>query len=113
MSVVVSSDGKFKPFLYGDEVPKKVLSDYDWLPEDEKEHGWVKYKNEYMHLSDFIRLSGSGVGRDWNGYHADSFFSGTVIKMTNDGEEYKIGRYHQISDDNYTPKRGEKVYRSP
>ena len=110
MAVVVSSDGKFKPFLYDYEVPKKVLAAYDWLDDDAKADGWVKYKNEYMHLSDFMRLSGSGMGRDWNGHNGDSYFSGTVIKMTDDGEEYKIGRYYQVDDD-YKPKRGEKVYR--
>lgn len=111
MASVVASDGKFKPFLYDYEVPKKVLARYDWLDDDAKADGWVKYKNEYMHLSDFMRLPGaSGMSRDWNGYSSDSFFSGTVIKMTDDGEEYKIGRYHQVNDD-YKPKRGEKVYR--
>lgn len=110
MAVVVSSDGKFKPFLYDYQVPKKVLADYNWLDEDAKADGWVKYKNEYLHLSDFMRVSGSGMGRDWSGAHGDSFFSGTVIKMTDDGEEYKIGRYYQVDDD-YKPKRGEKVYR--
>jgi hypothetical protein len=110
MAVVVSSDGKFKPFLQDHQVPKKVLAAYDWLDEDAKMDGWVKYKNEYLHLSDFERLSDSVLGRDWNGAHPDSFFSGTVIKMTDDGEEYKIGRFYQVDDD-YKPKRGEKVYR--
>ena len=70
----------------------------------------MKYKNEYMHLSDFERVPGSGLGRDWNGAQSDSYFSGTVIKVTDDGEEYKIGRYYQVDDD-HKPKRGEKVYR--
>ena len=39
MAIVVSSDGKFEPFLYGNEVPKKVLAAYDWLDEDEKMDG--------------------------------------------------------------------------
>lgn len=111
MAVVVSSDGKFKPFLYDYEVPKKVLADYDWLSDEDKAHGWVKYKKEYMHLSDFERLPGSGLlGRDWNGAHQYGFSSGVVIKMTDDGEEYKLGFYRQVDDD-YKPKRGEKVYR--
>ena len=114
MAVVVSSDGKFKPFLYEYEVPKKVLAAYDWLDEEDKAYDWVKYKNEYLHLSDFMRLSGPGMGRDWNGVHGDNYFSGIVIQVTDTdaGEEpaYKIGRYHQVDDD-YKPKRGEKVYR--
>ena len=30
--------------------------------------------------------------------------------LPDDGEEYKIGRFYQVDDD-YKPKRGEKVYR--
>ena len=107
MAIVVSSDGKFKPFLYDYEVPKKVL---DWLDKSDKTDGWVQYKGQYMHLSDFQRLSGPGMGRDWTGAQADGFSSGTVVKITDDGEDYKIGFYRQVDDD-YKPKRGEKVYR--
>ena len=109
MAVVVSSDGKFKPFLFDDEVPKKVLAAYDWLDEDDKRYGWVKYKNEYMRPSDFERLSGSELGRDWDGGHAYGFSSGVLIKLKANGEEYKLGFYRQ-EDDDYKPKRGEKVY---
>lgn len=112
MAIVVSSDGKFKPFLYDYEVPKKVLASYDWLDDDAKADGWVKYKNEYMHLSDFMRLpSAPGMmGHDWDGAQAYGYSSGSVIKVSRGGEEYKLGFYRQVEDD-YKPKRGEKVYR--
>jgi hypothetical protein len=31
--------------------------------------------------------------KDWDGYQSDSYFSGVVIKISPDGEQYKIGTY--------------------
>lgn len=29
----------------------------------------------------------------WDGYHGDSYFSGIVIKLSPDGEQYQVGKY--------------------
>lgn len=29
----------------------------------------------------------------WDGYHSDSYFSGIVIKLSPDGEQYQVGTY--------------------
>lgn len=94
MSLTIKTDHKWKNFLYGNEVPKKVLAEYDWLSEDEKWDGWVRRGKEYYHISDFMRIPGPNpFGGKWNGYFSDSFFSGIVIEMSDDGEQYKIGLY--------------------
>jgi len=91
--VITKSNYHVRPFLYRDEVPDKVLEfEFDWLNPDEWD-GFIKYRGRYYHTSEFIRF-GYGGGRPdsfWDGYHGDSFFSATVIKILDDGESYIIG----------------------
>jgi len=81
------TDHKYKPFKYRNEVPKKVLkSEFDWLDEDDFD-GFINYRGWWYHVSQFMRGGPPG----WHGFHADSAFSGVVIKLSDDGEEYMIG----------------------
>ena len=42
-----------------------------------------------------MRFEGADIGfRGWDGYANDTYFSGTIIKLSSDGERYKIGRYY-------------------
>ena len=60
-------------------------------PYSEQIDGFFKYRGYWYHLDQFMRIPGQMFnGEDWNGYHADSFFSGILIRMSDDGEEYGI-----------------------
>ena len=80
---------------YRYEVPQKVLDNqFDWLDEDETS-GFICYKKEWFHLSEFMRLDNfsdfSKAGYD--GYCGDSYFSGTLIKIIDD-ESVIMARYY-------------------
>lgn len=80
---------------YRDEVPQKVLDNqFDWLDEDETD-GFICYKKEWFHLSQFMILDeGGDFSRDgFDGYHGDSYFSGTLIKIVDD-ESVVMARYY-------------------
>lgn len=91
----VRSDLKIKGFKYQDEVPKKVLEDYDWLDEDEKFDGWIKYHNRWYHQREFERVSGGDLLKrwGWHGLQSHGFSSATVVWFSDDGEHYIIGYY--------------------
>jgi hypothetical protein len=94
----ITTDHKWKAFKYRNEVPAKVLHRYDWLNEDDEFDGWIclrkKYGRMWFHLSDFMRLDrGSNIPGKWQGYSSDSYFSGTLIELSSDGEMYRIGTY--------------------
>jgi hypothetical protein len=82
-----------RQFKYGYEVPGSVLADFDHLNEDEQADGWIHYRNTWYHISDFMRCPNSLNMREWHGYSSDSFFSGVVIKLSDDCETYRIGTY--------------------
>ena len=78
-----------RQFLYGYEVPQEIHDWYDWLDGDDRLDGWIKYRNNYYHLSDFMRFDYPGPinqNRYWQAYHGDSYFSGVLIHIC-DGSE--------------------------
>ena len=81
-------------FKYGYEVPKSVLEDYHYLDEGEKSDGWIHYRSIWYHISDFMTVSiYSKNWRGWDGYKFDTFFSGVLIRISDDNETYQIGTY--------------------
>ena len=94
MSLQIITDGKWKHLKYGYEVPKKVLDECDWLSEEEKTDGWIMYRKRWYHIKEFGMITPqSPLPTDWDGYLGDSFFSGIIIKFSEEFETYKIGTY--------------------
>jgi hypothetical protein len=89
----VTTDNKWKQFKYGNEVPDKVLSEnFDWL--EEKTDGFFVYRKSWYHVSEFMNVPDTETFKGWDGYSSDSAFSGVLIKISKDGEEYKIGTFN-------------------
>lgn len=93
----IKTDKKWKNFVYRHDVPAKILkNEFDWLNE-EQEDGFFKFLGTWYHTSMFMRLDDKDPKspfKGWDGYHGDSYFSGVVIKLASDGEQYKVGRYY-------------------
>jgi len=87
----IKTDNKWHQFSYRYDVPADVLEDdFDYLDEDEGYDGFFKYKDTWYHLSDFTYITSFD---DWDGVYSGTAFSGTLIKVSDDGEEYKVGMY--------------------
>ena len=89
----VQSNNQWRDFL--ETVPEKIMSDFDHLSDSDAYDGWILYRGVYYHLSDFMSTQGftdEPVAK-WHGYAGDSFFSGVVIRVSDDGEQYQIGTY--------------------
>ncbi len=85
------TDHKWKNFKYGNEVPANVLADqFDHLDDAVNQDGFLKYKNCWYHVSDFLRMTSNPV---FDGYVGHSYYHSTLIKISGDGEKYKIGSY--------------------
>jgi hypothetical protein len=88
----ITTNNHWHEFRTVDEVPSEVLSDYEHLLyNDEMPYdGWIYYHKRWFHISDFIRLDSTP---GWHGVHGDSYFSGTLIALSDCGDAYKIGYY--------------------
>ena len=91
----VQTNNHWHNLSYRNEVPQSVLdSDFDYQDEDEAYDGFFKYRGNWYHLDGFMRHSDpSWPLSDWHGYAGDSFFSGVVIRISDDGEQYQVGTY--------------------
>ena len=91
----ILTDNKWKYFKYRYEVPQNVLDqDYDHLDEDSLD-GFIKYRRNWYHISDFM-LPMSQFDKEfkeWHAYLSDSFFSGILIRVSDDGEQYQIATF--------------------
>lgn len=91
----ILTNHRWRNFLYRNEVPDDILADeFDWL-EDDRDDGFFKYRGNWYHLDDFMRCSDSPDSdiSAWHGYHGDSYFSGVLIRLSSDGEQYQVATY--------------------
>jgi len=87
---MVRTNNHWRYFVCRNEVPKDVLDDqFDHLDEDECFDNFFKYRGTWYHTSDFMRIE----DENWDGSHAHCAFSGVIIKLNKDGEQYKVGMF--------------------
>jgi hypothetical protein len=91
----IRTDRKWKNFRYGYELPKKALKEFDWLEDAENQDGFMYYRRRWYHIEEFMRIDSHtpDAFQKWHGYAADSYFSGILLRVSNDGEQYQIGTY--------------------
>lgn len=90
--LTIKTDNKWREFRYCSEVPPSVLAnEFDYLDENETD-GFFWYRNCWYHLSMFMRIVHDDA-KQWDAYHSDSAFSGVMIKLSRDGEQFKVCTY--------------------
>lgn len=93
----IRSDYKWRKLKYAYEVPKRVLrSEFDYLNPEEDVDGFFRHHGVWYHLSQFERSPKSMA--PWQGHHSDSFYSGVVIRLSADGEQYMVGTFISASE---------------
>jgi hypothetical protein len=90
----IKTDHKWRPFIYGHELTekeKKELDYYDWNDENADCHSGVffRYRGWTYDLSQILRVDMDG----WDGAESQTYSSGILVKVSKDGEYYKVGRY--------------------
>jgi len=71
----------------------EIKNDYDSV----EESSFFRYRGQLHDLNNFMRLNHSDAGMPFKGfdaYHGDSFFSGTLIKLSECGDSLTVARYY-------------------
>ena len=91
----VISNFNWRNFIYGYELPESVRADFDYLDDDEfATRDFIKYRGVYYDTCEILRVPETDSELSyWDGYSPDTYFSGIVVKFSDDGEQYQIGRY--------------------
>lgn len=90
----IYTNNHHRQFKYRDEVSTKILTeDFDWLGKDIID-GFFYYRGQWYHVSEFMKFDQHApFDQKWDGYISDSFFSGVLIKLSEDCETYRIATY--------------------
>ena len=74
---------------------QQIRSDFDWMEDLENTCGFFEYRGCIYHLVNFWRVNAGtdGVTQGWDGYEADTYFSGTLVKLCSDPDYVIVGRY--------------------
>jgi hypothetical protein len=95
--ITITTDHKWKNVISWWDLTEKQQADFDWLDDEEKQAcaSFVKRRGHVYCLDEISAAYANGplAADGWDGVASDSFFSGIVIKLSNDGEQYKIGYY--------------------
>jgi len=94
--IKVTTNNVPRDIIYAFELTEQEREQFDYLDWDAIERGednanFFRYKGELYDLSEF-GVAPSELA-DWHGYQSDSFFSGLVIRFTDDFEQVTIGTY--------------------
>ena len=82
-----------RDIVYGFELTPKEREDFDYLePENLDNNSFVRYRGELYDLGDFMAWDNpASPTKAWDGFRSDSYFSGIVIKYTDDYERVICG----------------------
>lgn len=98
MKVEVKTNHHWRDFIYGYELTPEQRKEFDYLDEEELiDRNFISYKGHIYDSHEFLITEGIGHDlvelRRWHAYRDDSFFSGVVIRLSTDCEQYQIGTY--------------------
>ena len=84
------TNNQYREILTGYDIPEKYHSDFDYM-DDINEGSFFKYRGQYYSLDNFMLASSLD---NWDGIECDTFFSATVIKMSDCGDSVLVGRIY-------------------
>jgi hypothetical protein len=80
--------------VHGFELPENQRKEFDYLSDEEYTNNeFFEYKSQFYDLGEFMRCEGELKEKGWQGYSADSYFSGIVVKYTDD-DSVIVGTYY-------------------
>jgi len=95
LTIITNNVPRFTVDAY--ELTPAERRDFDYLDWDAIDRGesgatFFRYRGNLYDLSEILAAPGSLA--PWEGYASDSYFSGIVVRFTNDSEEVIVGRYY-------------------
>jgi hypothetical protein len=81
----ITTNNQYRDTLNAYDLTSKELESFDYL--EEGEGSFIRYKGRVWDLGEFMRTD----LKDWDGISSDTYFSGAVIKLSEDGEAVKVG----------------------
>jgi hypothetical protein len=86
-----------RPLLLWQELTGKEQKNFHWLETEDERDGalFFRYRTNVYCLDEFMdKASQFKDFKGWDAYKSDSFFSGILIKLVDDGDRVIVGMYY-------------------
>lgn len=92
-NLIIKTNNHYRPLVYGHELTEKERVDFDYFDKDELDNAlFFRYKGSVYTLGDFMACHNNL--KQWDGIHAESFFSGILVKLSRCNEFVKVACYY-------------------
>ena len=92
--IEIKSNNAWRSLESGCDLPKKVQKDFEWVNDIENNDGFFKYRDGWYHIDEFVTTHNlNSELSKWNGYSAQGFGFGVVIRLNQYGDAVQVGRY--------------------
>ena len=91
----VITNNQPRDLLSWHELTKKEQEEFDYLQEDVDQQGtwFFRYKGLVYDVANFVPATSCFPPGNWDGCAADSFYSGILMRYTEDAEQVIVGTY--------------------
>lgn len=95
MEITIKSNGHARDLLNWGDLSEKERAEFDYLETDDEQWSaeFFRYRGSLYCTDMFTRVHDQFV-EPWEGYHADTYFSGVLIYYTDDHDGVFVGRYY-------------------
>jgi len=97
-TVTIKTNNRPVNLVYWHQLPEKVKQDeFDWVtPDIQEDMSFFPFKGQWYCLDEFMRIDrkNSEHFSKWDGYSGDSYFSGKLVRMANDGDSVVVASYY-------------------
>ena len=93
MTQSIITNNKPRPIMFGYELTAKERLEFDYYTSDElNDAEFFRYRGQMYDLGEFMPTSGNLRALGWQGIATDTYFSGTIVRIDQDGEYVIVGR---------------------
>lgn len=98
MATTITTNNVPRWLEYGHELSDAERKEFDYLEGDSLDNNlFFRYKGQVYDLNEFVRLNdinpNTGLFKGWHAIKNETFFSGLIIKITDDSEQVIVGMY--------------------
>lgn len=99
MALTIITNNVPRDIIESWEISEEERKDFDYIDWSKVDRGedsvsFFRYKGELYDLGDFMRIPETLDFEGWDGYISDTFFSGILVKYTDDFESVVAGRFY-------------------
>jgi hypothetical protein len=96
--IQVKTNNRPRDILTWHDLSAAERAEFDYLdsPDRQDEAQFIRYRGVAYDLGEFtsLRVTGTPEFQSWHGVHADSYFSGVLVRFVNQCEQVIMGTFY-------------------